>query len=107
MPGPRRTLAAALCAAVVGLFLVAGAGVAQAAPAQRATSVQHSQASHHAAHEKAAGDHTHQVHLDLWAVTADVAPLPRTEHGTVRADVAAPAPGAAPLRVDVRGPPAG
>jgi hypothetical protein len=106
MPGPRRTLAALLGAAVVGLFLVAGVGVAQAAPAQRATTVQHTTASHQAASVKASGDHTHQVHLDLWAVPVDAPTLPSTEPGVVDDHVAVTAPTTALHGPDVRGPPA-
>ncbi len=106
MPRARRTLAALVGAAVVGLFLVAGVGVAQAAPVQRATTVQHTMASQHAAHVKASGDHTHLVHLDLWALAAESPTPPSAEPGVVDDHVAVPAPTTALRGPDVRGPPA-
>jgi hypothetical protein len=106
MPGPRRTLAAALGAAVVGLFLVAGIGVTHAGTPHRATTVHTSAAaSHQAAHVKASGQHADQHHLDLWAlpVGADAAE-PRFVRTDVARDDAAPIEADAP-RAAVRGPP--
>lgn len=106
MPGPRRTLAAAVCAAVVGLFLVAGVGVAQASPQHRATTVQASSATHHAAHVRSTGDHADHRDLDLWSLPpVEAGRLPEIERGTAPVHAAAPLP-AQSTRPLGRGPPA-
>lgn len=106
MSGPRRTLAAAVCAAVVGLFLVAGVGVAQASPQHRATTVHASSATHHAAHVRSTGDHTDHLHLDLWSLPpVETDQVPEPERGTAPAHAAVPVPAQAACPLG-RGPPA-
>lgn len=106
MPGPRRTLAAAVCAAVVGLFLVAGVGVAQASPQHRATMVHASSATHHAAHVRSTGDHTDHRDLDLWSLPpVEADQVPELERGAAPVHAVVPVPGQA-VRPLVRGPPA-
>ncbi|MCX6408042.1 MAG: hypothetical protein NTV28_14085 [Propionibacteriales bacterium] len=90
MPGPRRTLAAALSAAVVGLFLVAGIGVTHAGAHQRATTTHTSAASsHQSAHVKASGQHVDQHHLDLWALPPESTPAAPTFEDDLVVDVSA------------------
>lgn len=107
MPGPRRTIAAVLGAAVVGLFLVSGIGVTHTGTHARATTVHTSAAaSHQAAHAKASGQHVDQHHLDLWALP----PTLEAEAPTFVRDAVADVDGAA-VATDVprpagRGPPA-
>lgn len=107
MLGPRRTIAAGLGAAVVGLFLVAGIGVTHFGAHARATTVHSSAASsHQAAHVKAAGQHTDQHHLDLWALPAEITgDTPAFLRESVVADVVAVVAADAPHSVG-RGPPA-
>lgn len=106
MPGPRRTLAVAVCAAVVGLFLVAGVGVAQAATQHRATAVHTSSTAHHAAHVRAAGDHVDHLLPDLWSVPpVEALPVPPVPRSTTDDQVATAAP-AQRSRPVGRGPPA-
>lgn len=106
MPGPRRTLAAAVCAAVVGLFLVAGVGVAQASPQHRATTVHTSSATHHAAHVRSTGDHTDHRDLDLWSLPpVEADPLPELEHSGAPVHAVVPVPARAASQLG-RGPPA-
>lgn len=106
MPGPRRTLAAVVCAAVVGLFLVAGMGSAQATSASRATSTHGSTSAHQGSQVATAPDHTHLQHPDLGAVppSAWVPPRPATA-GAPAAVAATPAP-AERVPDAGRGPPA-
>lgn len=106
MPGPRRTLAAALCAAVVGLFLVAGMGAAQATPHSRATTLQTSTSAHHGAHVASAPDHVHLQHPDLGAVLPEAWQGPDPDP-VVPAAEAAPTPASAEaVPAAGRGPPA-
>lgn len=105
MPGPRRTLAAVLCAAVVGLFLVSGAAMAQASSPHRVTVGSTASGQQHVSLSKTASAHDHALHQDLLAVlpepvtVAAAAPL-RTEAAVVEGLVAGHA-----TRAVVRGPP--
>lgn len=107
MPGPRRTLAVAVCAAVVGLFLVAGVGVAQAANQHRATAVHTSSTTHHAAHVRAAVDHVDHLLPDLWSLPpVEAHPAPPVPRSAADDHVVSGAP-AQRSRPVGRGPPAG
>ncbi len=106
MPGPRRTLAAALSAAVVGLFLVAGIGVTHAGAHQRATTTHTSAASsHQAAHVKASGQHVDQHHLDLWALPPEASPVAPTFADDAVVDAGAAAAESEAPSAAGRGPP--